>query len=166
MLTSSVPVHLSSCSVAAYVPSCGAISTSRPGFVPSPKRSITTTSRTTSSRNRRRVRHSAPSIWMQTRRIKGAALSSASAVGLPTTKTRLPRAMKKLADLAGVHRFRVHDLRHSHASSVNMGEICSCGNRPLTYGHCIPIPNPSSRKRSISIANYTSNQHTADYHRA
>ena len=50
-----------------HLPSCGAISTSRPGFVPSPKRSITTTSRTTSSRNRRRVRQSAPSIWMRTR---------------------------------------------------------------------------------------------------
>lgn len=34
--------------------------------------------------------------------------------GLPTTKTRLPRAMKKLADLAGVHRVRVHDLRHPY----------------------------------------------------
>lgn len=107
--------------------------------------------------------------------------------GLPTTKTRLPRAMKKLADLAGVHRVRVHDLRHSHASLlINMGESPlllkeRLGHEKIqttlgTYGHLYPNTNQAVAKKltgilnysepKTSIANYTSNQHTADYHRA
>ena len=104
--------------------------------------------------------------------------------GLPTTKTRLPRAMKKLADLAGVHRVRVHDLRHSHASLlINMGESPlllkeRLGHEKIqttlgTYGHLYPNTNQAVAKKltgilnysepKTSIANYTSNQHTADY---
>ncbi len=79
--------------------------------------------------------------------------------GLPTTKTRLPRAMKKLADLAGVHRVRVHDLRHSHASLlINMGEsplllkerLGMRRYRPRLghMGTCIPIPTKQSQRSS------------------
>lgn len=44
--------------------------------------------------------------------------------GTPTSKTTLPRALEKLAGLAGVHRrIRIHALRHSHASLlISMGE--------------------------------------------
>lgn len=41
----------------------------------------------------------------------------------PTSKTTLPRALEKLANLAGVHRIKIHALRHSHASLlISMGE--------------------------------------------
>ena len=43
--------------------------------------------------------------------------------GVPTSKHTLPRALKKLAELAGVHRIKIHALRHSHASLlISMGE--------------------------------------------
>ena len=43
--------------------------------------------------------------------------------GTPTSKTTLPRALEKLANLAGVHRIKIHALRHSHASLlISMGE--------------------------------------------
>ena len=42
--------------------------------------------------------------------------------GIPTSKHTLPRALKKLAGLAGVHRIKIHALRHSHASLlISMG---------------------------------------------
>ena len=105
--------------------------------------------------------------------------------GLPTTKTRLPRALAKLADLAGVHRIRVHDLRHSHASLlIHMGESPlllkeRLGHEKIqttlgTYGHLYPNTNLEVAKKltgvltieeqSESKANYTHNQHTAKFH--
>ena len=43
--------------------------------------------------------------------------------GIPTSKHTLPRALEKLAGLAGVHRIKIHALRHSHASLlISMGE--------------------------------------------
>ncbi|CUX24387.1 Putative prophage phiRv2 integrase [Clostridium sp. C105KSO13] len=43
--------------------------------------------------------------------------------GVPTSKHTLPRALEKLAGLAGVHRIKIHALRHSHASLlISMGE--------------------------------------------
>ncbi len=43
--------------------------------------------------------------------------------GIPTRKHTLPRALEKLAGLAGVHRIKIHALRHSHASLlISMGE--------------------------------------------
>ena len=43
--------------------------------------------------------------------------------GVPTSKHTLPRALNKLAELAGVHRIKIHALRHSHASLlISMGE--------------------------------------------
>lgn len=43
--------------------------------------------------------------------------------GIPTSKHTLPRALEKLAELAGVHRIKIHALRHSHASLlISMGE--------------------------------------------
>ena len=106
--------------------------------------------------------------------------------GTPTSKTTLPRALEKLAKLAGVHRIKIHALRHSHASL-----LISMGENPLlikerlghekiqttlgTYGHLYPNTNLEVSNRltgilhytpaSQSIANYTSNQHTAIYHR-
>lgn len=105
--------------------------------------------------------------------------------GVPTTKTRLPRALEKLALLAGVHRIRVHDLRHSHASLlIHMGESPlllkeRLGHEKIqttlgTYGHLYPNTNLEVAKkltgilhvaqRTESAANYTSNQHTAAFH--
>ena len=105
--------------------------------------------------------------------------------GLPTTKTRLPRAMEKLANLAGVHRIRVHDLRHSHASLlIHMGESPlllkeRLGHEKIqttlgTYGHLYPNTNLEVAKKLTgilhytepgeSVAAYTSNQYTAAYH--
>lgn len=106
--------------------------------------------------------------------------------GTPTSKTTLPRALEKLAGLAGVHRIKIHALRHSHASL-----LISMGENPLlikerlghekiqttlgTYGHLYPNTNLEVANKltgilqytpaSQSIANYTSNQHTAIYHR-
>ena len=104
----------------------------------------------------------------------------------PTSKTTLPRALEKLANLAGVHRIKIHALRHSHVSL-----LISMGENPLlikerlghekiqttlgTYGHLYPNTNIEIAKKltgvlsyqsaSQSIANYTSNQHTAMYHK-
>ena len=106
--------------------------------------------------------------------------------GTPTSKTTLPRALEKLAKLAGVHRIKIHALRHSHASL-----LISMGENPLlikerlghekiqttlgTYGHLYPNTNLEVANKltgilhytpaSQSVANYTSNQHTAIYHR-
>ena len=106
--------------------------------------------------------------------------------GTPTSKTTLPRALEKLSNLAGVHRIKIHALRHSHASL-----LISMGENPLlikerlghekiqttlgTYGHLYPNTNLEVAKKltgilqvqsaTESIANYTSNQHTAIYHK-
>ena len=34
--------------------------------------------------------------------------------GIPTSKHTLPRALEKLAELAGVHRIKIHALRHPY----------------------------------------------------
>lgn len=106
--------------------------------------------------------------------------------GIPTSKHTLPRALEKLAGLAEVHRIKIHALRHSHASL-----LISMGENPLlikerlghekiqttlgTYGHLYPNTNLEVANKltgiltytpaSHSIADYTSNQHTAIYHR-
>lgn len=106
--------------------------------------------------------------------------------GIPTSKHTLPRALEKLAGLAGVHRIKIHALRHSHASL-----LISMGENPLlikerlghekiqttlgTYGHLYPNTNVEVAKKltgvltytpaTTSVADYTSNQHTAIYHR-
>lgn len=106
--------------------------------------------------------------------------------GTPTSKTTLPRALEKLAKLAGVHRIKIHALRHSHASLlISMGENLllikeRLGHEKIqttlgTYGHLYPNTNLEVANKltgilhytpaSQSIANYTSNQHTAIYHR-
>ena len=95
--------------------------------------------------------------------------------------------IRKLAGLAGVHRIKIHALRHSHASL-----LISMGENPLlikerlghekiqttlgTYGHLYPNTNVEVAKKltgvltytpaTASVADYTSNQHTAIYHRA
>lgn len=106
--------------------------------------------------------------------------------GTPTSKHTLPRAMEKLAGLAGVHRIKIHALRHSHASL-----LISMGENPLiikerlghekiqttlgTYGHLYPNSNFEVARKltdmlqvttaTHSIADYTSNQFTAKYHK-
>ena len=72
--------------------------------------------------------------------------------GIPTSKHTLPRALEKLAGLAGVHRIKIHALRHSHVAL-----LISMGVNPLivkdrlghekiqttlgTYGHLYPNSN-------------------------
>lgn len=106
--------------------------------------------------------------------------------GIPTSKHTLPRALEKLASLAGVHRIKIHALRHSHASL-----LISMGENPLiikdrlghekiqttlgTYGHLYPNSNFEVAKKlagkltytpaTQSIADYASNHFTAEYHR-
>lgn len=106
--------------------------------------------------------------------------------GIPTSKHTLPRALEKLAELAGVHRIKIHALRHSHASLlISMGEnpllIKEClGHEKIqtplgTYGHLYPNTNLEVANKltgmlqytpaTQSVADYTSNQHTAAYHK-
>ena len=106
--------------------------------------------------------------------------------GIPTSKHTLPRALEKLAGLAGVHRIKIHALRHSHVAL-----LISMGVNPLivkdrlghekiqttlgTYGHLFPNSNFEVAKMlggiinftpaTESIADYTHNQFTASYHR-
>lgn len=106
--------------------------------------------------------------------------------GIPTSKHTLPRAPEKLAGLAGVHRIKIHALRHSHVAL-----LISMGVNPLivkdrlghekiqttlgTYGHLYPNSNFEVAKMlggiinftpaTESIADYTHNQFTASYHR-
>lgn len=106
--------------------------------------------------------------------------------GIPTSKHTLPRALEKLAGLAGVHRIKIHALRHSHVAL-----LISMGVNPLivkdrlghekiqttlgTYGHLYPNSNFEVAKMlggiinftpaTESIADYTHNQFTALYHR-
>ena len=106
--------------------------------------------------------------------------------GTPTSKTTLPRALEKLANLAGVHRIKIHALRHSHASLlISMGENpliikARLGHEKIqttlgTYGHLYPNSNFEVAKKltgkltytpaTESVADYTSNQFTAEYHK-
>ena len=106
--------------------------------------------------------------------------------GIPTSKHTLPRALEKLAGLAGVHRIKIHALRHSHVAL-----LISMGVNPLivkdrlghekiqttlgTYGHLYPNSNFEVAKMlggiinftpaTESIADHTHNQFTASYHR-
>ena len=106
--------------------------------------------------------------------------------GIPTSKHTLPRALEKLAGLAGVHRIKIHALRHSHVAL-----LISMGVNPLivkdrlghekiqttlgTYGLLYPNSNFEVAKllggvinftpATESIADYTHNQFTASYHR-
>ena len=106
--------------------------------------------------------------------------------GIPTSKHTLPRALEKLAGLAGVHRIKIHALRHSHVAL-----LISMGVNPLivkdrlghekiqttlgTYGHLYPNSTFEVAKMlggiinftpaTESIADYTHNQFTASYHR-
>lgn len=105
--------------------------------------------------------------------------------GIPTSKHTLPRVLEKLAGLAGIHRIKIHALRHSHASL-----LISMGENPLiikdrlghekiqttlgTYGHLYPNSNFEVAKKlagkltytpaTHSIADYTSNGFTAEFH--
>ena len=85
--------------------------------------------------------------------------------GTPTSKTTLPRALEKLSNLAGVHRIKIHALRHSHASL-----LISMGENPLlikerlghekiqttlgTYGHLYPNTNLEVAKKLTEYYKY------------
>ena len=95
--------------------------------------------------------------------------------------------MNKLALLAGVHRIKIHALRHSHASLlISIGENALLIKERLrhekvqttlgTYGHLYPNTNVEVANKLTGIldytpateivADYTSNQHTAVYRKA
>lgn len=104
----------------------------------------------------------------------------------PITKYYLEHEMQRGIKESGVKRIRVHDLRHSHASL-----LISMGENPLiikdrlghekiqttlgTYGHLYPNSNFEVAKKltgkltytpaTESVADYTSNQFTAEYHK-
>lgn len=69
--------------------------------------------------------------------------------GIPTSKHTLPRALEKLAELADVHRIKIHALRHSHASL-----LISMGENPLLIkerlGHEKNTDNPWNLWSSVS----------------
>lgn len=106
--------------------------------------------------------------------------------GIPTSKHTLPRALEKLAGLAGVHRIKIHALRHSHVAlliSMAVNPLIvkdRLGHEKIqttlgTYGHLYPNSNFEVAKMlggiinftpaTESIADYTHNQFTASYHR-
>lgn len=106
--------------------------------------------------------------------------------GIPTSKHTLPRALEKLAGLAGVHRIKIHALRHSHVAlliSMRVNPLIvkdRLGHEKIqttlgTYGHLYPNSNFEVAKMlggiinftpaTESIADYTHNQFTASYHR-
>ncbi|GFI61077.1 putative prophage phiRv2 integrase [Clostridiales bacterium] len=102
------------------------------------------------------------------------------------TKSYMEHEIIRGIKASGVKRIRLHDIRHSHASL-----LISMGENPLlikerlghekiqttlgTYGHLYPNSNLEVANKltgvltytpaSHSIADYTSNQHTAIYHR-
>ena len=103
------------------------------------------------------------------------------------TKSYMEHCMVNGIEKSGVKRIRLHDLRHSHASMLlDMGvaplEIAErLGHEKIqttlgTYGHLYPNTNVEVAKKltgvltytpaTTSVADYTSNQHTAIYHRA
>ena len=73
--------------------------------------------------------------------------------GIPTNKHTLPRALEKLAGLAGVHRIKIHALRHSHVSLlINMGfTVLAIANRmghesiDITYRYAHLFPNEQTQ---------------------
>ncbi len=106
--------------------------------------------------------------------------------GIPTSKHTLPRALEKLAELVGVHHIKIHALRYSHASLlISMGEKPLLSKERLghekiqttlgIYGHLYPNTNLEVANKltgvlqympaTQSVADYTSNQHTAAYHK-
>ena len=104
----------------------------------------------------------------------------------PIVQEAVQHKMKHQMEKAGVKKIRVHDLRHSHvAYLINKGiePILikeRVGHKDIritlnTYGHLYPNTNLEVANKltgvlqytpaSQSVANYTSNQHTAVYHR-
>lgn len=104
--------------------------------------------------------------------------------GIPTQKHTISHAITRYAKLAGVHRIRIHGLRHSHASLlISMGESPliikdRLGHEDIqttlgTYGHLYPNSNYEVASRLNGVVrfetakeNYDSspkNQFTARY---
>ncbi|MBK0037501.1 MULTISPECIES: site-specific integrase [unclassified Enterococcus] len=104
--------------------------------------------------------------------------------GFPTQKHTISYAIDRYAKLAGVHRIRIHALRHSHASLlISLGENAivikdRLGHEDIettlgTYGHLYPNSNFQVAKKLNGIMNVISpdenkgpnisNQYTAEY---
>ncbi len=94
--------------------------------------------------------------------------------GHPTQKHTLSHAITRYSGLAGVHRIRIHALRHSHASL-----LISMGENPLiikerlghediettlgTYGHLYPNSNFDVAHKLKGVLQYqTSAENKAD----
>ncbi len=94
--------------------------------------------------------------------------------GHPTQKNTISHAITRYAKLAGVHRIRIHALRHSHASL-----LISMGENPLiikerlgheeiettlgTYGHLYPNSNFDVAHKLKGILQFqTANENKAD----
>lgn len=85
--------------------------------------------------------------------------------GIPTQKHTISHAITRYAKLAGVHRIRIHGLRHSHASLlISMGESPliikdRLGHEDIqttlgTYGHLYPNSNYEVASRLNGIVNF------------
>lgn len=104
--------------------------------------------------------------------------------GFPTQKHTISYAIDRYAKLAGVHRIRIHALRHSHASLlISLGENAivikdRLGHEDIettlgTYGHLYPNSNFQVAEKLNGIMNVispdenkgpnVSNQFTAEY---
>ncbi|MDH6603725.1 integrase [Bacilli bacterium PM5-9] len=84
--------------------------------------------------------------------------------GIPTQKSSLSKAIERYSKIADVHRIRIHDLRHSHASL-----LIELGENPLiirdrlgheeiettlgTYGHLYPNTNYEVANKLNGILN-------------
>ncbi|ALS02039.1 integrase [Enterococcus silesiacus] len=93
--------------------------------------------------------------------------------GIPTQKHTLARAIERFSKLAGVHRIKLHALRHSHASLlISMGENAilikdRLGHEDIettlgTYGHLYPNSNFGVATRLSGIVNYQPSQTNND----
>ena len=54
--------------------------------------------------------------------------------GIPTSKHTLPRALEKLAELAGVHRIKIHALRHPYVKPTTKNKLAAKAEIP-NYQH-------------------------------
>lgn len=103
--------------------------------------------------------------------------------GIPTQKHTLSHVIERYSKLAGVHKIRIHDLRHSHASLlIDLGENAlivrdRLGHEKIettlgTYGHLYPNTNYEvanklggiiNTRSDVEKINVTNNQFTAQF---
>jgi integrase len=104
--------------------------------------------------------------------------------GIPTQKHTIAHAIGRYSKMAGVHRIRIHGLRHSHASLlISMGENPliikdRLGHKDIettlgTYGHLYPNTNFEVAHKLNGVIDFKTahqnfdesprNQHTVNY---